>query len=563
MKIESIEIKSFRSISKAKFHLDKIGLLVGPNDSGKSNILRALEMFFDFSANTEESDVSIITGRNKTEIALTFSDLTTTEKNDFKKWSREKELSKLSIRKICIPGKQPVYRDRNSNMQIKPKIIQKHLKGKFLLVRGLRDATQEFAYKEQRLFAEILRVALGRLSSNVIGGMERDLTDGLSRLNKKLNNLVAGTINKCFANNASSVAIGLKRASDTLLNNFELKLPLGTAETSVASHGQGIQSLLVIAVCEAISEMTGKKPILYAIEEPENHLHPSLLLSFITYILRISAQKQILLTTHSPIVAHRLPIESYIRVQKDDENKTVCIPYKLRPQSLGVRFKHQKLLDPIKSELLFASKVVLCEGETEYFMLPLLSARFGQQYDFICDNIVCIHCGGEAFESYVKILNALHIPWILLCDNDFWKSGKWNKMALEFCLDRISKRRFNRIKPNSGVAFSKVASDLEKSFATVCLNSSIEDLILGDSETTLKEVANLLHICRPNSYKTTMGKKRKPNRELLLEIMKKSKTVWARAIGAGISEDKVSENLKNLLIKLKKTKPVNFNKIRK
>ncbi|MCH9852214.1 MAG: ATP-binding protein [Alphaproteobacteria bacterium] len=45
--IKKIEIKNFRSIAKLEFDMEKIVLLVGKNDCGKSNILRALNLFFN------------------------------------------------------------------------------------------------------------------------------------------------------------------------------------------------------------------------------------------------------------------------------------------------------------------------------------------------------------------------------------------------------------------------------------------------------------------------------------------------------------------------------------
>lgn len=45
--IEKIEIHRFRSISDASIKVDELNIFSGMNNSGKSNILRALNLFFN------------------------------------------------------------------------------------------------------------------------------------------------------------------------------------------------------------------------------------------------------------------------------------------------------------------------------------------------------------------------------------------------------------------------------------------------------------------------------------------------------------------------------------
>ena len=47
MKIKSIKIHNYRSIKDAEFMLDDYNVLVGANNSGKTNILTALRIFYE------------------------------------------------------------------------------------------------------------------------------------------------------------------------------------------------------------------------------------------------------------------------------------------------------------------------------------------------------------------------------------------------------------------------------------------------------------------------------------------------------------------------------------
>ena len=82
MKLRKIEIEKFRSIESTEIELDDMMVLIGENNSGKSNILKALELFYEESIRSineeyfyfkkQETPISII---------LTFNELTDSEKS--------------------------------------------------------------------------------------------------------------------------------------------------------------------------------------------------------------------------------------------------------------------------------------------------------------------------------------------------------------------------------------------------------------------------------------------------------------------------------------------------
>lgn len=54
--IHSIEVAYFRSIYKFQLNdLSDVNVLFGRNDSGKSNVLRALNLFFDGKTNPDQA----------------------------------------------------------------------------------------------------------------------------------------------------------------------------------------------------------------------------------------------------------------------------------------------------------------------------------------------------------------------------------------------------------------------------------------------------------------------------------------------------------------------------
>jgi predicted ATP-dependent endonuclease of OLD family len=77
MELTEIRIRNFRTI-EAEQHIRIPGqmTLVGPNNSGKTNLLKAVQVFFTGSSNsygyTRDEDLTFGVGRARTSITATF-----------------------------------------------------------------------------------------------------------------------------------------------------------------------------------------------------------------------------------------------------------------------------------------------------------------------------------------------------------------------------------------------------------------------------------------------------------------------------------------------------------
>jgi hypothetical protein len=76
MIVKSIHVKNFRSVLDERIDCDNLTVLVGRNGTGKSSILRALEMFYDPKATVTAEDFYAEDTTKEIEIAVTFTDLT-------------------------------------------------------------------------------------------------------------------------------------------------------------------------------------------------------------------------------------------------------------------------------------------------------------------------------------------------------------------------------------------------------------------------------------------------------------------------------------------------------
>jgi predicted ATP-dependent endonuclease of OLD family len=98
MKISEIKIDNFRSFKNETINLDCYNCLVGPNGCGKSTVLTALNIFFRNTvpnmnvANLSKEDFHHGNISNPVRITITFDDLSSEAKEDFKEYFRQDKL---------------------------------------------------------------------------------------------------------------------------------------------------------------------------------------------------------------------------------------------------------------------------------------------------------------------------------------------------------------------------------------------------------------------------------------------------------------------------------------
>jgi putative ATP-dependent endonuclease of OLD family len=178
-----------------------------------------------------------------------------------------------------------------------------------------------------------------------------------------------------------------------------------------------------------LEQEAGQFPLLL-IEEPEAHIHPQLQMKFLKFIREEysggeSPKLQTILSTHSPNLASKAPLESVI-LMKDG----VAYPMRKGATSLdGADYTFlEKFLDVTKANLFFAKAVLIVEGDAENILLPTISELLGRPLENYGVSIVNV--GNTAYARYAKIfLRAdmdakpekwLPIPVACLRDLDLW-----------------------------------------------------------------------------------------------------------------------------------------------
>lgn len=147
----------------------------------------------------------------------------------------------------------------------------------------------------------------------------------------------------------------------------------------LSQNSLGYNNLLYIA--SILAELTlddedDEQPLfkLLLIEEPEAHLHPQLQIRLLNHLKSVAEENknvQVIVTTHSTVLASSVELESIIHLSKSQA--PVATPLRTCGlHSTSSQFIN-RWLDVTKSNLLFASGVILVEGIAEQMIIPTLA----------------------------------------------------------------------------------------------------------------------------------------------------------------------------------------------
>lgn len=106
-----------------------------------------------------------------------------------------------------------------------------------------------------------------------------------------------------------------KNSSFVLKEKNNMQIPL-------SSMGSGFEMIFSLIYTYYLAKQSGKNMIIL-IDEPELHLHPDIQKKFVDFLLNISKDFQVILTTHSPILVKQIMYNDYIKSIVINKDKTI------------------------------------------------------------------------------------------------------------------------------------------------------------------------------------------------------------------------------------------------
>lgn len=239
-----------------------------------------------------------------------------------------------------------------------------------------------------------------------------------------------------------SVSFKTPEADQALFGEPTLGADDGFA-SEITEKGHGMQRAALLAIIRAYLALKPKldnKPgrarrIIFAIEEPEIYLHPTVKRSTYTLFRELAkGGDQVIYTTHD---GYLLDVSAFqeIRVFRKDGSKKPpkTVVHEVSEATLlavwhkqtgrkdikleSVREHLRNVYDPYRNEGFLAKKVLLCEGPTERYAMPIYFEALG--YNLDTNGISIIDAGSVDLLDYFQILfNELGIPTFVLWDGD-------------------------------------------------------------------------------------------------------------------------------------------------
>ncbi|MHA1263437.1 MAG: ATP-dependent nuclease [Candidatus Freyarchaeota archaeon] len=157
------------------------------------------------------------------------------------------------------------------------------------------------------------------------------------------------------------------------------------------------------------------KDFIYGIEEPENHFHPEYLKRLFNFFKEISREKQLILSTHSPLLVDKVNVENNWIVKRE-EGETIA-------QQMGNKEELKLVLAElglVPSDIYLKDFVFFVEGGTEKdAVIPIFGEKLG--FGDLIDRMAIISIGGEKqLKNYLRIwmelLNVTPIEYLILLD---------------------------------------------------------------------------------------------------------------------------------------------------
>lgn len=296
--IKSIWIRNFRSISNQRLELSNLSVFVGNNDAGKSNYLRALNLFFNNSTDPEtsldfEKDFSAYANlvRNKAKeisVEITFSPPNSfTDRRDIvwrKAWRKDSPGAYSNTRR---------YAD-GSELDARKKA-------------GVWLDKLQYKYVPATKGSDYFSSLLCDLHDTLAATIETELKGASASFIQAIQEHTSSISTSILSRLSLTSSIQIPENLRTLFEVLDFQTGAGPNYVSLKRRGDGVKTRHIPIILKFLADQKNKVKssgsirydTIWGYEEPENNLELSKSFDLAQEFFDYSSEIQILLTTHS------------------------------------------------------------------------------------------------------------------------------------------------------------------------------------------------------------------------------------------------------------------------
>jgi energy-coupling factor transporter ATP-binding protein EcfA2 len=418
MALQRILIENYRSISNLDISFGPLNAFIGPNNSGKSNLLRALNLVLGEtwpSRPLATKDFFQNNIANRVTVEVFFAQPLICDPS----------VSGFSL--CCYAGQAPEYFaiDDAGNPCYWPNGSQKRVSN------AMRSEVALLHLDLDRTADRQLRATQWTLYGKLLGRIEASL-DPANRLafrnavTNAVNRELRGSLNTAqgiihdFVRRQTGLDVSLEfEALDPIevLKGVRPYIHDGPMISDAEEVGAGVQSALAVGIAKAYAEIV-RQPLILAIEEPELYLHPHGCRNFYKLLMELSEQGlQIIYTTHERSFVNAGEYDALHIVRKAGGGTNVTSGSLLQFGGQRDRLRLQSKFNERINEVFFANAVVLVEGDPDEIACRCALTREGLDLDRQSISVVSVG-GINEILLIAQLLHGLHIPTFALVDED-------------------------------------------------------------------------------------------------------------------------------------------------
>jgi len=449
-RLKSISIENFRSIGEIPVEMafpENMPLvLIGENNSGKSNIVRAIELIFgEFHPKYKKLDDFDHYGRNPlNRISIK------AEVRGFKnRLGINREFTCGGFKFSYVKNHETVFNAVQLEDGFENKYVSGDLRDELLcvVVNSEQNLSYQLSYSSK--YTLLSRVTK-KFHDKLIEDDEK--VSNLKELFKLTKDIFLSVQEfSAFTQNMSHISSEmLSNMTHALQFDFSAYDPSNYFKTlrvqpsenggvrAIEELGTGQQQILALSFAHAYAKSFLGQGLIFVLDEPESHLHPLAQKWLAKQMFKMAEDGlQIVITTHSPFFINLDFLDAIHLVKKSETTEVRNVTKSSLAQycrDTGANRAHQDTIIPFYSahstpQILsgfFANKIILVEGPTEELSLPIYLEAIG--LDTLKEGIAIISVGGKGnLAKWWRLFTAYKIPTFICFDNDKGDDGAGTK----------------------------------------------------------------------------------------------------------------------------------------
>jgi len=486
MILEELTVRNFRSIRDETFRFPSLAILIGKNNTGKTNVLEAARILLE-GTSKDVSSADFFDPSGDIEIRGRFVGVQRYlplcgERHRPKVEQCVDSEDRVVIRRTVESGTSTLSGIEIADLSGEfgtPTGIDAGLKAilpEVVSIMPLDDPAEEAKAKGGKTLAKLLKQILQRVQSQVQPQLDRAYGEANSLLNvieaqqdgrlteqdnrvpelQRIESTITDHLRDTFPRATVRLRVGFPAVQE-IMGQVSVNVLEGGVETVIDRQGHGVQRSLYVSLLQTLAEEMRRgdgdgvfRPFVLMMEEPELFLHPSAQERMRDALEVIAKRAQVLVATHSPLMVSPSSLRQLVLVEKttcEETGKEITgcraalsgVPISPEEKDLVALLNLQR-----SSRIFFSDKVILVEGISDWYLLDAMAER-------VIDSslsklgIGVVEIGGkDKLVRFKGILESLGLAVQAVADLDFLYSGAGDVLGSDPAYSRFCEQLNNR-----------------------------------------------------------------------------------------------------------------------